>query len=132
MKKINGFTLLEVLIALTVLSISMLGVYSLLNISLTMENRRNDREYLFQFGFERLLKEENFKKADLKEAERIMGHSISYDKEADQIELFDEKELKELLEKAKSKDFSNKLEIIENKITTEGRDVYYYTISEIK
>jgi len=56
----KGFTLLEVLIALSVLAISMLGVYSLLNQSISMEYKRSDREFLLQYGYEKNAEKNKF------------------------------------------------------------------------
>ncbi len=58
MKKINnyknGFTLLEVLITLSVLSISMLGVYSLLQMSLDTTAYAKDKMFVIERGYDRL------------------------------------------------------------------------------
>lgn len=54
MKK--GFTFIEVLIALSVLAISMLGIYSILNSSINMTTRAKSRLLLIDKGYERVLK----------------------------------------------------------------------------
>lgn len=50
----KGFTLLEVLIALSVLSISMLGVYSLMGMSLDMTQYAKDKLFVIERGYDRL------------------------------------------------------------------------------
>jgi len=140
--KINAFTLLEVLIALSVLAISMLGVYSLLNQSLSMEYKRGDREYLFQYGYERILKQLNFPDSNLKDAENIMGNSISYEEDMldqDVInKMFDEKAIKrQNINRTKNElreDYDNitaKIGIIETKITSGGNNISYYSFTPL-
>ena len=107
----KAFTLLEVLIALAILSISLLGVYSLINQSLNMEFIRDEKEYLFSYGYERMLQQINFPDSKLKEAERVKGKSISYDTKI----VKDDK-------KKEDKFF----EIMETKITSGGDNVFYY------
>lgn len=50
----KGFTLLEVLIALSVLSISMLGVYSLIQISMDTSIYASDKLFVIERGYDRL------------------------------------------------------------------------------
>ena len=139
----KGFTLLEVLIALSVLAISMLGVYSLLNQSISMEYKRSDREFLLQYGYERMLKKINFSDSDLKEAENIMGNSISYDDEMLDQEvvnkMFDEKALKKAItNKTKGElrenydNITSKIGLIETKITSGGNNILYYSFTPIE
>ena len=138
LNKTGAFTLLEVLIALSVLAISMLGVYSLLNQSLSMEFKRGDREFLFQYGYERMLQKLNFPDSDLKDAENIMGNSISYGEEMLDQEIinnmFDEDTIKRKnINKTKNElreDYDNitgKIGIIETKITSGGDNILYYS-----
>jgi prepilin-type N-terminal cleavage/methylation domain-containing protein len=138
LNKSNSFTLLEVLIALSVLAISMLGVYSLLNQSISMEYRRSDREFLFQYGYERLLKKLNFPEGDLKEAESIMGNSISYDEEMvdqDRVnQMFNKDNIKkENINKSSDvlkeevDNITAKFGLLETKITSGGDNIFYYS-----
>jgi prepilin-type N-terminal cleavage/methylation domain-containing protein len=139
----KAFTLLEVLIALSVLAISMLGVYSLLNQSISMEYKRSDREFLLQYGYERMLKKINFSDSDLKDAENIMGNSISYDDEMLDQEvvnkMFDEKALIKAManmtkhELRESYDnITSKIGLIETKITSGGNNIFYYSFTSIE
>jgi prepilin-type N-terminal cleavage/methylation domain-containing protein len=139
----KAFTLLEVLFALSVLSISMLGVYSLLNQSISMEYKRSDREFLLQYGYERMLKKINFSDSNLKDAENIMGNSISYDDEMLDQEvvnkMFDEKALiKAMSNKTKHElresydNITSKIGIIETKITSGGNNILYYSFTPIE
>lgn len=136
--KAGAFTLLEVLIALSVLAISMLGVYSLLNQSLNMEFRRSDREFLFQYGYERMLQKLNYPDSDLKDAENIMGNSISYTEEMLKQKvvnnIFDEDAIKRKnINKTKNElreDYDNitgRIGIIKTKITSGGDNIQYYS-----
>jgi prepilin-type N-terminal cleavage/methylation domain-containing protein len=139
----RAFTLLEVLIALSVLAISMLGVYSLLNQSISMEYKRSDREFLMQYGYERMLKKLNYPDSDLKDAENILGNSISYhDEMLDQNvvnKMFDEKALKKLnINKTKQElrenydNITGKFGLIETKITSGGDNVFYYSFTPLE
>jgi prepilin-type N-terminal cleavage/methylation domain-containing protein len=51
----KGFTLLEVLVALSILAISMLGIYSLLNHAVNTTQYSKDRLLLVDKGYERLI-----------------------------------------------------------------------------
>jgi prepilin-type N-terminal cleavage/methylation domain-containing protein len=139
----RAFTLLEVLIALSVLAISMLGVYSLLNQSISMEYKRSDREFLMQYGYERMLKKLNYPDSDLKDAENILGNSISYhDEMLDQNvvnKMFDEKALIKAManmtkhELRESYDnITSKIGLIETKITSGGNNIFYYSFTSIE
>ena len=55
MKTNSGFTLLEVLIAMSVLAISMLSVYNLLNASINMVSYGKDKLEVIDKGYERVL-----------------------------------------------------------------------------
>lgn len=50
----KGFTLLEVIIALSVLSISMLGIYSLIKMSLDTTVYAKDKLFVIERGYDRL------------------------------------------------------------------------------
>jgi len=58
--KSKGFTLLEILVALAILSISMLALYNLLNFSLDLHNYSKNRTSLVGKGYEIVLKRLNF------------------------------------------------------------------------
>lgn len=139
----RAFTLLEVLIALSVLAISMLGVYSLLNQSISMEYKRSDREFLMQYGYERMLKKLNYQDSDLKDAENILGNSISYhDEMLDQDvvnKMFDEKAIIKLnINKTKHElresydNITGKFGLIETRITSGGDNIFYYTFTPLE
>jgi type II secretion system protein I len=51
----NGFTLLEVLIALSIFAMSMLGIYSLVNHSANMLNYGRDKLYISDKAYERVM-----------------------------------------------------------------------------
>lgn len=58
--KNKGFTLLEILVALAILSISMLALYNLLNFSLDLHSYSQNRTELVGKGYEIVLKRLNF------------------------------------------------------------------------
>ncbi len=58
----KGFTLIEVLIALVIIAISMLGIYELLSTSIDTAYYAKTKLQLFEDGFKTILLIENFKK----------------------------------------------------------------------
>ena len=52
----RGFTLLEILIALTLLAISFTGIYFLLNQSLDIENYSKDKTIVILKGYEKVIR----------------------------------------------------------------------------
>lgn len=58
--KSKGFTLLEILIALAILSISMLALYNLMNFSLDLFSYSKNRREVVSTGYEAVLKQLNF------------------------------------------------------------------------
>jgi len=60
MQKNKGFTLLEILVALAILSISMLALYNLLNFSLDLHIYSENRIELVNRGYESVLRQLNF------------------------------------------------------------------------
>jgi len=85
-------------------------------------------------GMRRMLKKINFSDSDLKEAENIMGNSISYDDEMLDQEvvnkMFDEKALKKAItNKTKGElrenydNITSKIGLIETKITSGGNNI---------
>ena len=76
MKK--GFTLLEVLIALSVLAISMLGIYSLLNQSITMTDYSKSRLTVINMGYERVLRQVHYPRVSLGGTEERDNKTYTY------------------------------------------------------
>ena len=77
-KKEKGFTLLEVLIALAVLSISMLGVYSLLNMSLDTVSYAKDKMFVIERGYDRISRQINYPNKAFEEKEEYDGVIVTY------------------------------------------------------
>ncbi len=81
MKKNNlkkGFTLLEVMIALAVLSISMLGIYSLQNMSLKTLISAKDKMFVIERGYDRISRQINFPNKAYEEVEEYNGTLVHY------------------------------------------------------
>lgn len=73
-----GFTLIEVLIALAVLSISMLGVYSLLNMSTDTLIAAQDKMFVIERGYDRISKQINYPSKAYEEKEEYNGVLVNY------------------------------------------------------
>lgn len=76
MKK--GFTLIETLIALAVLSISMMGIYSIMNMSLNSSIRAKERMFLIERGYDRVARKINFPGKAFPEVEDYNGVEVRY------------------------------------------------------
>lgn len=77
MKK--GFTLLEVLIALTVLSLSMLGVYRLSSISVETSAYALQKTIVVESGYQRVLEIMNYPGKMFKDSgENALGYDVKY------------------------------------------------------
>lgn len=76
MKK--GFTLLEVMIALAVLSISMLGIYSLQNMSLKTLISAKEKMFVIERGYDRISRQINFPNKAYEEVEDYNGTLVYY------------------------------------------------------
>lgn len=74
----KGFTLIEVLIALTVLSISMLGVYSILNMSSRTLISAKERMFVIEKGYDRIARMINFPNKNFENVEDFNGKLITY------------------------------------------------------
>ncbi len=74
----KGFTLLEVLIALAVLSISMLGIYSLQNMSIHTLTASKEKMFVIERGYDRISRQINFPNKAYEEKEEYDGKIISY------------------------------------------------------
>lgn len=80
MLKINkqGFTLLEVLIALAVLSISMLGVYSLLKMSLDTNIYARDKYFVIERAYDRISRQISYPSKIYEDTEEYDGIKVKY------------------------------------------------------
>ena len=74
----NGFTLLEVLIALAVLSISMLGVYSLLKMSLDTNIYARDKYFVIERGYNRISRQISYPSKIYEDTENYNGVEVRY------------------------------------------------------
>lgn len=74
----NGFTLLEVLIALAVLSISMLGVYSLVKMSLDTTIYAKDKQFVIERGYDRLSRQMLYPTKVFEDTEVYDGVMVKY------------------------------------------------------
>lgn len=82
MKK--GFTLLEVLIAMAVLSISMLGIYRLSSMSVEMSEYSQQKALVTEAGYQRVLEILNYPGKVFKDRGRnVMGIKVNYTSESD-------------------------------------------------
>lgn len=79
MKKLKkGFTLLEVLISLAVLSISMLGIYSLQSMSYTTLNASKEKMFVIERAYDRISRQINFPNKAYEETEEYDGKLVHY------------------------------------------------------
>ncbi len=77
-KSQKGFTLLEVMIALAILSISMLGIYSLQNMSLKTLISAKEKMFIIERGYDRISRQINFPNRAYEEVEDYDGILIYY------------------------------------------------------
>ena len=73
------------LIALTILSISMLGVFTLVNQAIDIEAYADQKNFLFIQGYERILKTINYPENNYKNAEQVEGRSIKFEEYISEI-----------------------------------------------
>lgn len=81
MKQTNlkkGFTLIEVLIALAVLSISMLGIYSLQSMSLRALDTSKAKMFVIERAYDRISRQINFPNKAYEETEDYNGTLVHY------------------------------------------------------
>lgn len=74
----KGFTLLEVLIALSVLAISMLGIYSLLNQGISMTDYSKSKLTVINLGYERVLRQIHYPRISLSGTEEHDNKTFTY------------------------------------------------------
>ncbi len=86
-KNKGGFTLLEVLIALAVLSISMLGVYSLLKMSLDTNIYARDKYFVIERGYDRISRQLNYPSKIYEDREEYDGVEVKYTFEREATEI---------------------------------------------
>jgi len=78
----KGFTLLEVLISLTVLSISMLGIYRLSAISVDTSDYAIKKAIVVESGYQRVLEVLNYPGKVFKDTgENALGYEVKYSSE---------------------------------------------------
>jgi prepilin-type N-terminal cleavage/methylation domain-containing protein len=75
----TGFTLLEVLVAISILAISMLGIYSLLSHSIRTTQYSKDRLLLIDKGYERVIMAIHFPRIALPSSEEVNGEIIEFE-----------------------------------------------------
>lgn len=73
-----GWTLLEVLIALAVLSISMLGVYSLIKMSLDTNIYAKDKFFVIERGYDRISRQISYPAKIYDDSEKYNGTEVKY------------------------------------------------------
>jgi prepilin-type N-terminal cleavage/methylation domain-containing protein len=79
-KKSKGFTLIEVLVAISVLAVSMLGVYSLVNQSIFMVSRGRERDFVSDKAFERVALLLHYPRSTREPSEEVEGKGeITYE-----------------------------------------------------
>ena len=76
---VKAFTLVEVLVALSILSISMLGIYGILNQSIWTTKNSQNRLYLVGKGYERILKHTHYPRIALHNIESDDGIETEYE-----------------------------------------------------
>ena len=74
----KGFTLLAVMIALAVLSISMLGIYSLQNMSLKTLISAKEKMFVIERGYDRISRQINFPNKAYEDVEDYNGTLVHY------------------------------------------------------
>ena len=74
----KGFTLLEVMIALAVLSISMLGIYSLQNMSLKTLISAKEKMFVIERGYVRISRQINFPNKANEDVDDYNGTLVHY------------------------------------------------------
>lgn len=74
----KGFTLLEVLIALAVLSISMLGIYSLQSMSMKALYTSKEKMFVIERAYDRIARQINFPNKAYEETEDYNGTLVHY------------------------------------------------------
>ncbi len=74
----QGFTLLEVLIALAVLSTSMLGVYSLLKMSIDTNIYARDKYFVIERGYDRISRQIAYPSKIYEAKETYDGIDVTY------------------------------------------------------
>ncbi len=74
----KGFTLLEVLIALAVLSISMLGIYSLQSMSMKALYTSKEKMFVIERAYDRISRQINFPNKAFEETEEYNGVLVHY------------------------------------------------------
>lgn len=74
----KGFTLIEVLVALSVLSISMLGIYALLNHAISTTDYSQSKLFAVNAGYERLLKQIHYPRISFSENEELDNKTLTF------------------------------------------------------
>ncbi len=74
----KGFTLLEVLIALTILAISFAGIFFLLNQSINLEIYAKEKRFVIEKGYEKVLTLIDYKNDLTDLVEQSNGKTINY------------------------------------------------------
>jgi prepilin-type N-terminal cleavage/methylation domain-containing protein len=78
--KFNGFTLIEVLVAISVLAVSMLGVYSLVNQSIFMVTYGREKDFISDKAFERVALSLHYPRSTREPSEDVEGKGkITYE-----------------------------------------------------
>ncbi len=75
----KGFTLVEVLVALTILAVSMMGIYGILNQALFATQNSKNKLYLIDKGYERILKHNFYPRIALSPTESDNGTETEYE-----------------------------------------------------
>ncbi|MDR0453215.1 MAG: prepilin-type N-terminal cleavage/methylation domain-containing protein [Deferribacteraceae bacterium] len=76
---IKAFTLVEVLVAMSILGISMLGIYGVLNNALFTTKNTQNRLYLIDKGYERILKHTHYPRIAQSDTESDNGTETEYE-----------------------------------------------------